>query len=203
MTPSKPRMIGLTGGIACGKSHLSAALREHGAAVIDADAISRALTAKDGAALPLIRAHFGDAVFEGDALDRQKLGALIFADTQARCALNRIMHPLIFEEIDAQIADYAGRIAVVVDLPLLYETGFDARCAEVWAAFVDEAEQTKRLMQRGLSAQEARLRINSQMPAAEKAARADHVIDTSGTHEASKAAVIRLYEAFIRRYSFE
>ncbi|NLX82808.1 MAG: dephospho-CoA kinase [Clostridiales bacterium] len=203
MIPNKPPIIGLTGGIACGKSHLSDALREHGAVVIDADQISRALTATGGAALPLIRAHFGDAVFAGGELDRQKLAALVFTDKQALKTLNHIMHPLVFEEMDKQITQHADQPAVVVDLPLLYETGFEPRCAEVWAAYVSKEEQLKRLKQRGLTQQEALQRLASQMPAHEKALRADYVIDTSGAREDSAREVTRLYDAFIRRYAFE
>ena len=201
MTPNKPAIIGLTGGIACGKSHLSDALRKHGVVVIDADRIARSLTARGGAALPGIRARFGDAVFDGEALNRQRLGSLVFAAPEQLQALNGILHPLVFEEIDAQIALHPQEPALVVDLPLLYETGFEARCHEVWVAYAPEKFQLRRLKRRGLGRKEARNRVKSQMPALQKARRADFVISTKGSKRQSARAVIRLYEDFLRRYA--
>ena len=92
-------VIGLTGGIACGKSNISDKLSSLGGQVIDADRISRALTAPGGAALPGIRAAFGDRFFPGGALDRRALGALVFSDPEALNRLNELTHPLILEEI--------------------------------------------------------------------------------------------------------
>ena len=202
MTPNKlPPIIGLTGGIACGKSHLSAALRAHGATVIDADEISRSLTAPGGPALPKIRERIGDGVFDGADLNRQRLAARVFGDREELAALNGIVHPLVFQEIDAQLALHQLQPALVVDLPLLYETGFENRCKEVWAAYAPEDLQLRRLQDRGLSLKEAQDRIQSQMPAMEKARRADYVIETTGSKRQSAQAVIRLYEAFLRRYA--
>ena len=94
--------IGLTGSIACGKSTVSQHLKQKGCQIVDADAISRALTADGGAALPEIRKAFGDGVFSGAALDRAKLGQLVFADAQKRETLNAILHPMILAEIRRQ-----------------------------------------------------------------------------------------------------
>lgn len=199
MTPNRPYLIGLTGGIACGKSHLSDALREHGAAVIDADGISRQLTAPGGAALPAIRARFGNKVFDGELLNRKALSDTVFGNPAALEALNAIMHPMVFAEIDRQIASYAGQAAIVVDIPLLYETGFDSRCDTVWCAFAPERTQMDRLLERGLTRGEALRRINSQMSALEKAAHADRVIITTGTKADSAQAVMRLWDEAIRR----
>ena len=91
--------IGLTGSIACGKSTVSAYLRELGYIVADADAISHALTAPGGRALPLLREVFGDAVFDGDVLNRRVLGSAVFADSKKRAQLNSILHPMIISEI--------------------------------------------------------------------------------------------------------
>lgn len=95
--------IGLTGSIACGKSTVSQHLKQKGCQIVDADAISRALTAEGGAALPEIRKAFGDGVFSGAALDRAKLGQLVFADAQKRETLNAILHPMILAEIRRQL----------------------------------------------------------------------------------------------------
>ena len=96
-------VIGLTGGIACGKSNLSKALKANGVPVIDADEISRALTARCGAALPAIRERFGDRVFDGDELNRRALSDIVFSDPKERDALNRILHPMVLDEIHRQI----------------------------------------------------------------------------------------------------
>jgi len=115
--------IGLTGGIATGKSTVAALLREYGASVIDADAISRELTAPGGVALPIIRAHFGDEVFQGGALNRSALAARIFADEQARLALDAIMHPLVYADMFERVCVLVdrGEKLVVLEIPLLFE----------------------------------------------------------------------------------
>ncbi|MGI6689065.1 MAG: dephospho-CoA kinase [Christensenellales bacterium] len=199
MTQNKPYLIGLTGGIACGKSHLSTALMSVGAVVIDADAVSHALTGKGGAALPAIRAAFGDGVFEGEALSRQALANLVFFDENALKKLNAITHPLIIAEMERQISRHADQPALVLDVPLLFETGLDARCQEVWCVYAPREEQIRRLVRRGMSEEEAHKRIDSQMSGDEKARRSDQVILTTGTKEESASRVIALWEDVLRR----
>lgn len=201
MTPNKPRIIGLTGGIACGKSSLSAALRAHGASVVDADEIARALTAPGGAMLPALRARFGEAIFDGEQLNRARLAALVFEDKNALEALNAILHPAVFEQMDKQMAQLAIQAAIVVDVPLLYETGYEKKCDEVWCAWAPERVQLARLTARGLSEAEARARIHSQMPAIKKALLADRVIITTGSLQSSATAVTRLWDEMQRRYT--
>lgn len=172
--------IGLTGSIACGKSTVAAYLRSLGYAIVDADAISRALTAPGGAALPALRAAFGDGIWNGDALDRRALGALVFADPAQRARLNDILHPLICGEILAQLnaLDAPDRI-VFGDIPLLYECGLDAHVDRVWVVCAGADTQLARLMARdGLSREQALQRIAAQMPPDEKRRRADACIDT-------------------------
>lgn len=200
MKPSKTLIVGLTGGIACGKSALSDALRAVGADVIDADAISRALTRDGGEALPAIRARFGDVVFDGDSLNRRTLGALAFADEQNRRALEDILHPMILsrmrEQIDACKA--RGARAVVLDVPLLYECGLDAWCDVVWCASVPADIQRARLRRRdGLTARQANERIRAQMPLSQKRKRAGAVIDTSGSMKDSAEHVLSLWQALL------
>jgi len=188
------RVIGLTGGIACGKTNLSNALRSHGVTVIDADEISRALTREGGEALSAIRAAFGDGVFQGGALDRRALGRAVFGNEANMQRLNGILHPMIFARIREQIAD-AEEENVVLDVPLLYETGLDAWCDEVWCAYATQKEQLQRLMKRdGLTRAEAMRRIRSQMPAREKARRAKQVIRTDGSKEKSASIVLSLWQ---------
>lgn len=201
MKPSKPLLIGLTGGIACGKSHLSQALKEHGVTVIDADQISRSLTAPGGAALPDVRATFGDGVFSGEELDRAKLAQRVFGDEAALKTLNGILHPMVFEAIEQAIHDNHHQPALVLDIPLLYETGYDKRCGAVFCAWAPEATQLERLKERGLSEEEARARIGSQMSALEKAKRADRLIITTGSREESARAIWNIYQETIRRHS--
>lgn len=191
------RIIGLTGGIACGKSTISAVLREQGAVIIDGDVLSRQLTAPGGAALPAIRQRFGSSVFLPDGtLNRRALGQRIFSDDAAREALDAIMQPLlrqlICREIDA--ARTSGAALCVLDMPLLYEKGLDALCDRVWCAWLPRQTQLERLIARdGFTREEALMRIDSQMPTDEKAARADLVIDTSGPIQYTKDCVLYCY----------
>lgn len=190
-------ILGLTGGIACGKSTISLTLREQGAVIIDGDVLSRELTAEGGRALPAIRAAFGDAVFHADGtLNRRGLGAVVFADDQARDTLDRIMQPLLREMIIDGIAAARAEWAsvCVLDMPLLYEKELDGLCDRVWCAYIPRETQLARLMERdGFTREEAKARLHSQMPAEEKAARADVVIDTSGSIQYTKRCVISLY----------
>lgn len=190
-------VLGLTGGIACGKSTISQTLRELGAVIVDGDVLSRELTAEGGAALGDIRAAFGDGVFSPDGtLDRRALGAVVFADDKARETLDAIMQPLLLTLIlrDVENARIAGAPVCVLDMPLLYEKGLERLCDRVWCACIPRQTQLERLMARdGFTLEEAESRLRSQLPADEKAARADVVIDTSGPMDYTKECVISLY----------
>lgn len=191
-------IVGITGGIACGKTNLTDALRRAGADVVDADEISRALTAAGGRALPGIRALFGDGVFVGDTLDRRALGKIVFSDDAQRKKLESLLHPLIFDEMERFAAGREG--AVFWSAPLLYECGMDKKCREVWCAYVPRKEQLLRLRTRdGLSRREALARMDSQWPALKKARLADRVIRTDGTCEESAQQVLALYRALEER----
>lgn len=180
--------IGLTGSIACGKSTVSA-YRARSCAVVDADGISRALTAPGGAALPALREAFGASVFDGDALNRRALGSLVFADAGKRAQLDAILHPMILAKIAAQLdaqehaQDHAqGEAIVVGDVPLLYECGMEAQFDRIWVVSAPREVQLDRLRARdGLPREEAERRIDAQMPLEEKIRRADAVIDTNGS----------------------
>ena len=191
------KVIGLTGGIACGKSTISLTLAELGAVIIDGDVLSRELTAANGAALPAIREAFGDCVFHPDGtLNRRALGAVVFADDAARDALDGIMQPMLREMIVRGIEDArkSGVAACVLDMPLLYEKDLDGLCERVWCAYVPRETQLARLLLRdGFTREEAEQRLRSQLPAEEKAAKADVVIDTSGPIQYTKGSVISLY----------
>lgn len=189
------QVIGLTGGIACGKTTVAEELRRRGYIVLDADAVSRALTRPGGEGLPPIREAFGDAVFSPDgALDRRALAALIFGDARKRQALNAILHPLIMAVLAKQRerALARGPLPIFEDIPLLYEIGGEKNVDAVWVVYCDEKTQLSRLMARDHCAEEEALsRVRSQMPAAEKARRADAVIDTTEGWEAAKLQLER------------
>lgn len=189
-------VIGLTGSIACGKSTVAQMLRDLGATVIDADAISRRLTDEGGAALGAIRAQFGDRVFSGDTLERKALGQIIFADTQKRRMLEAILHPLIIEEIKSSLRTCRARREkiVVLDVPLLFECGLNDLCNEVFCVWLDEDDQIARLMARDqLSKGEAIARIRSQMPLEQKLERSQVHIDTGVTLAQTRARVESVY----------
>lgn len=183
--------IGLTGSIACGKSTVSAYLASLGCAIVDADAISRALTADGGAALPAVRQAFGDSVFRGKSLDRRALGQLVFSDSQKRDELNAILHPLILREITRQLDAFdAPERLVIGDIPLLYECGMQTLFDAVWVVSVprgntDSATCSARRARRT----QAERRIDAQMPLAQKEQLADAVIHTDGTIEQTQRQI--------------
>ena len=187
--------IGLTGSIACGKSTVSHYLRAQGYPVVDADAISHAMTAPGGPALPAIREEFGGSVFHPDGtLDRRALGSVVFSSPVLRRQLNEILHPMILAEIRSRLhtLDRDGHI-VFGDIPLLFECGMEHMFDRIWVVSVPESIQLERLIERDhLSKDEALARIRAQMPASEKRRRADAVIDSSGTLSETRRQIDRL-----------
>ena len=185
-------VIGITGGIACGKTNLTDALKRCGAAVIDADEVSRALTAPGGKALAPIRAVFGDDVFRDGDLDRRALGGIVFSDPDKKKQLEDILHPMIRDRISFLLDKSEG--IVFLSAPLLFECGYEKSCDEVWCAYVPQKEQLRRLMARDvLTRAEAMKRIGSQWSAFKKARLSDVVIRTDGTPEESAEKVTGLY----------
>jgi len=191
-------VIALTGGIASGKSTLLAALARQGAPVIDADQISRSLTAPNGQALPLIREAFGDVVFLDDTiLDRKALAGIVFSNEHARRQLEAIIHPMVLRRIQKELEAIAHHHpAAVVDIPLLYESGMESIADEVWCVYVPQEEQIKRLRGRDkITHEQALMRLDSQMDPHEKCRRADHVIHTGGAPEETAQKAITLWLA--------
>ncbi|CAM4148563.1 dephospho-CoA kinase [Jeotgalicoccus halotolerans] len=179
------KIIGLTGGIASGKTTVSDYLKKRGYVVLDADAYSKKTTAKNGPAIPAIIEAFGaDIVDEAGELDRKKLGSIIFNDADKRRELNEIVHPLIREMMNADEEKYIQKGHVFLDIPLLFENGLNERCDYVVTVFVDRDTQIKRLTARNdLTVEEAEARINSQMPLTEKVQKSDFRLDNNGTVE--------------------
>ena len=204
MLANKPYVIGLTGGIGCGKSEAAHYLKSLGAAHLDADAISRALTAEGGEALGEIRRVFGDAAFLPDgSLDRASLGRLVFGSEPARRALEGILHPLVQRNmlLAMDAAAQEGAKVVILDVPLLFETGMDALCDETWTLYLEDRDkQIARIVARdGLSPEDAVARIDSQMPMAQRNAKATHAINTDRPIERTQAELEQLYRAAVKR----
>ncbi|HYG66879.1 MAG TPA: dephospho-CoA kinase, partial [Anaeromyxobacteraceae bacterium] len=171
------RLVGLTGGIATGKSTFAAALRALGAPVIDADRLAREVVEPGRPALAEIVRAFGPGVLAPDgSLDRRRLGAIVFADPEARRRLEAITHPAIraaMREETARLAA-AGHAVAFYDVPLLYEVGLEREVDAVVVVYAPRAAQLERLRRRdGLDAAGAEARLAAQLPIDEKAARAD------------------------------
>ncbi|UJF31699.1 dephospho-CoA kinase [Paenibacillus hexagrammi] len=180
--------IGLTGGIACGKSTVSSMLVDRGAILVDADRIARDVVEPGSPVLYRVAEHFGQAVLQQDgSLNRKKLGEIVFGNPTARKELESLLHPPIRarmrEQMDTAARDCPDKL-VVVDVPLLYESGLAYMFEKVMVVYVPRELQLQRLMKRdGLSEQEALKRLDAQMPIEKKRELADLLIDNSGTLE--------------------
>lgn len=181
------KIIGLTGGIACGKSVVSNYLQKRGIAIIDADKIAHALAAPHQPIWELYVQHFGTKILQEDgSLNRRLLGQLIFANPQELAWTNQSLHPIIRSAIISKIDHYRrqGSKLVIVDIPLLFEAHWQEDMDEVWVVFANHDMQLARIVERdGLSLTEASERIASQMPVREKVKLADCIIDNSHTLE--------------------
>lgn len=190
-------ILGVTGGIASGKTLVTSIFRQLGAAVVSADELAREVVAPGSQTLARLVECFGPRVLlPGGELDRSALGALIFADPQARAALNAITHPAIAALSVARLAQLtaADWPLVVYEAPLLFEAGAESRVDAVLVVTVPETQQLQRLMARDqLDEAAARERIAAQLPQAEKAARADFVIANDDSVAALEAQVRALF----------
>jgi dephospho-CoA kinase len=178
--------IGLTGGIACGKSTVSAMLVKRGALLIDADRVAREVVEPGSPVLAQVAAQFGQAVLQPDgSLNRKQLGEIVFADAEARKALEGLLHPSIRALMRERMGSFEQLHPdklVVVDVPLLYESGLQAGYQQVMVVYVPEAIQLERLMQRDqLTLAQAKQRLQSQMPIEQKKKLADILINNCGT----------------------
>ncbi|MEN8181066.1 MAG: dephospho-CoA kinase [Myxococcota bacterium] len=195
------KVIGLTGGIGSGKSTVSRMLETLGATVIDADRITREVQAPGGAVLERIAESFGTGVLDASgALDREALGAIVFRDAEARRRLNAIVHPAVGAEMARRIEEArgAGDPLVVVDVPLLLETGRAAGFEAVVVVYCRESQQIERQIAReGYTREEALRRVRAQLSIEEKRGRADHVIDNSGSLAETERQVRELFEGLV------
>ena len=177
-------ILGLTGGIATGKSTVSRYFSDKGYAVVDADVVARRVVEPGTEGLANIVAHFGTEIIQKDGtLNREKLGAMIFSDAEKRETLNNLLSAQIRRTImaDTETLVNANQPLIVLDIPLLYEAGYQTHCDAVMVVYTTEAVQLERLMARNnLTEEEALNRIASQEPIETKKDRADIVIDNNG-----------------------
>lgn len=197
-------VLGITGGIASGKSAVARRLRERGAVVFSADEASRAVLSPSGAILAALTREFGPEIVAHDGtLDRAALGARVFSDARTRERLNRIMHPAILRllraQIDAAREDLRAETLIVIEVPLLFETNLSGWFERIVVVAASEPTQIARLIARnGLDEAEARRRLASQWPIEEKAKRADFVIWNDGSLADLEREADRVWEELKR-----
>jgi dephospho-CoA kinase len=191
--------VGLTGGVASGKSTVSAILRELGAVVIDADALAREVVAAGTPGLDAVVAEFGNDVLGPDGeLDRATMGSLVFSDEDARRRLETIVHPRVYERIVALEAQAPPGAVVVHDIPLLAESGRAGTFDAVVVVDAPRELQVERMVRdRGWTEAEAESRINAQATRADRLALATHVVENSGSLEELRARVEQVYAELV------
>lgn len=193
-------IIGLTGGIASGKSSVAKELKRLGAEIIDADLIAREVVEPGQLAWRNLIDYFGkDILFTDGTINRKKLAAYIFEDEQKRKKLEDITHPEILAALKDRVAKArsTGRKILVLDIPLLIEVNWTNLVDKVWLVYVDHATQIRRLIQRdNITLSEAELRLAAQMPLETKKKYADVIIDNTGTFKETKSQILKAWENF-------
>ena len=191
------KVIGLTGGIGSGKSTVSRFLAELGAVIIDADKVGHEALKPGTELWREVVAAFGRQILTpGGDIDREKLGEIAFSNPDSLVRLNRIMHPRLYEVVKAQIEECRrqGTGVVVLEVPLLIESGWTSLVDEIWVTVASEATVLRRLQERtGLSEPESLARIRSQLSSAERVRYADVTIDTDGELDELRARVEKLW----------
>jgi len=196
MNSPQSMILGITGGIACGKTETGRILSSEGFKVLDSDFLAHELMRKGRAVYRKVIEYFGDGILAADGeIDRKKLGQKVFSDPQAREALNRLVHPAVIESATNWIRECreSGEDAAVL-VPLLFEAGWTAAWDAVVCVTAPEEQVIQRLEKRGLPKAEAMRRIGAQMPQQEKAARADFTVENGGTPDALRDRIIGLVE---------
>jgi dephospho-CoA kinase len=189
------RRIGLTGGIATGKSYVANKIKEAGVPIVDADVLSREVVAPGTPGLAAVRRRFGpDAVRRDGTMDRVRIAQIVFKDKRARLDLEAIIHPAVQKAIDEFFATLPKRTPfAVADIPLLFETGRDNQFNAVIVVACSRELQLQRLMERNkLSKEDAERRLNAQLPIDLKVKKATHVIRTEGSFEETDKQVAEL-----------
>ncbi|MDD5712735.1 MAG: dephospho-CoA kinase [Smithellaceae bacterium] len=196
--------VGLTGSIACGKSTVARMLQKRGAHIIDFDTLAHYVEEPEHPAWQEIVAFFGREVLAADGqIDREKLGAIVFADKDKLARLNEIVHPAVFEEWSRRISEIEKnepRAIIISDIPLLIEVGMESLVDLVVLVYATPEEQIDRLMGRnGFSRAEAETRLSAQMPIAEKLKHAHIVVNNEESLEKTEHVVGKLWEELVRR----
>ncbi|CAI3017036.1 dephospho-CoA kinase [Staphylococcus aureus] len=192
-----PKVIGLTGGIASGKSTVSELLSAFGFKVVDADKAAREAVKKGSKGLAQVREVFGDeAIDENGEMNRRYMGDLVFNHPEKRLELNAIIHPIVRDIMEEEKQEYLKQgYNVIMDIPLLFENELENTVDEVWVVYTSESIQMDRLMQRNnLSLEDAKARVYSQISIDKKSRMADHVIDNLGDKLELKQNLERLLE---------
>ncbi|HGZ6076871.1 TPA: dephospho-CoA kinase [Staphylococcus aureus] len=192
-----PKVIGLTGGIASGKSTVSELLSVFGFKVVDADKAAREAVKKGSKGLAQVREVFGDeAIDENGEMNRRYMGDLVFNHPEKRLELNAIIHPIVRDIMEKEKQEYLKQgYNVIMDIPLLFENELENTVDEVWVVYTSESIQMDRLMQRNnLSLEDAKARVYSQISIDKKSRMADHVIDNLGDKLELKQNLERLLE---------
>ncbi|HCY8982129.1 TPA: dephospho-CoA kinase [Staphylococcus aureus] len=192
-----PKVIGLTGGIASGKSTVSELLSVFGFKVVDADKAAKEAVKKGSKGLAQVREVFGDeAIDENGEMNRRYMGDLVFNHPEKRLELNAIIHPIVRDIMEEEKQEYLKQgYNVIMDIPLLFENELENTVDEVWVVYTSESIQMDRLMQRNnLSLEDAKARVYSQISIDKKSRMADHVIDNLGDKLELKQNLERLLE---------
>ncbi|HCX1221314.1 TPA: dephospho-CoA kinase [Staphylococcus aureus] len=192
-----PKVIGLTGGIASGKSTVSELLSVFGFKVVDADKAAREAVKKGSKGLAQVREVFGDeAIDENGEMNRRYMGDLVFNHPEKRLELNAIIHPIVRDIMEEEKQEYLKQgYNVIMDIPLLFENELENTVDEVWVVYTSESIQMDRLMQRNnLSLEDAKACVYSQISIDKKSRMADHVIDNLGDKLELKQNLERLLE---------
>ena len=197
------RRIGLTSGIASGKSTVGALLLAHGWPLLDADQFAHEALTPGSPTSAAVLAHFGrdiQAAGEPARVNRAALGRIVFSDARERQWLEQLIHPLVRQRFDQCLSRLNEAPVVVLMVPLLFEANLTAMCSEIWLVDCEEQHQIQRLMRRSnLTEQEAKQRLQAQWPLAKKRQRADHIINNRG----SKIDLSRQVESIIKQTRVE
>ena len=189
-------IIAITGGIACGKSVVSREIRKFGAEIISADAIAHELSEPGQPIYDAYVEHFGREILDPyGRLDRRAIGRIVFNDLEQRKWINQTTHPMLLNRVREKLVEFQerGLPIAVLDVPLLFEAGWDYLADEIWVVWLNKKKQLSRLMYRNrLSLLEATARINAQMNVYKKRARADVVISNNRTRPQLKALIQRI-----------
>lgn len=202
-----PKVIGLTGGIASGKSTVSELLSVFGFKVVDADKAAREAVKKGSKGLAQVREVFGDeAIDENGEMNRRYMGDLVFNHPEKRLELNVIIHPIVRDIMEEEKQEYLKQgYNVIMDIPLLFENELENTVDEVWVVYTSESIQMDRLMQRNnLSLEDTKARVYSQISIDKKSRMADHVIDNLGDKLELKQNLERLLkeEGYIEKPNY-